>query len=100
MNGDLISRSKLLAALDHARTHGIGVREAVKSVPTEDAEIVRHGRWTEIDASYWRWRHDGAHEVFRKKFRHDECGKICANREPYCPRCGAKMDAEKEADNG
>ena len=97
MNMDLISRAKLLEALDHARTHGIGVREAVKSVPAEDAEIVRHGHWTKFDASYWRSTHEGPKAAFKVKYRHDECGKVSAAKEPYCPNCGAKMDAEEDA---
>lgn len=65
--------------------------------PTIEAEPVKHGRWTEIDASYWQWKHDGAHSVKRIKYRHDECGKIVPKKENYCPKCGAKMDEERVA---
>lgn len=37
---ELIDRAALLKALDYARTHNIGVRDAVKSVPIIDAEPV------------------------------------------------------------
>ena len=39
---ELISRKALIKALDYARLHNIGVRDAVKSVPTVDAvKVVR-----------------------------------------------------------
>jgi len=68
----------------------------IKSAPTLDYAPVRHGEWTTIDSSYWRWKPDGPHHVMRLKYEHTECGKIVAKKEPYCPRCGAKMDGGKE----
>lgn len=115
MNGDLISRSAMLEKLDELselfRQRGeteekgflavqCGVTfaiEEVKQAPAEDAEIVRHGWWTKIDASYWRWKHNEAVSVFRVKYQHDECGKVCAKAERYCPDCGAKMYAKEDA---
>lgn len=39
---ELISQKALIKALDYARLHNIGVRDAVKSVPTVDAvKVVR-----------------------------------------------------------
>ena len=64
--------------------------------PILDYAPVRHGEWTTIDSSYWRWKPDGPHHVMRLKYEHTECGKIVAKKEPYCPRCGAKMDGGKE----
>lgn len=69
----------------------VDLRHVLKA-PTLDYAPVRHGEWTAIDASYWRWLHDGAHPVRRIKYCHDECGKIVITKEPYCPNCGAKMD--------
>jgi len=67
----------------------------VDAMPTLDYEPVRHGEWTAIDASCWRWKHDGPHHVMRLKYKRTECGKIVVKKEPYCPRCGAKMDGGK-----
>lgn len=59
----------------------------IESLPTVDAEPVRHGRWIRDD--------------FGAKC--DACG-LYAYRDkfdqpwesPYCPNCGAKMDGEQE----
>ena len=56
---------------------------------------VQHGMWETIDASTWRWSHDGAKPVHRVKYRHNECGRVVQRKEPYCPTCGAKMDLEE-----
>ena len=91
MGSGLISRRALIKTLDHARLHGIGVRDAVKSVPDEDAEIVRHGRW---DAQGWedeeagKWRRCG--------YKCSNCGRATAIKTPGCPWCRAKMDEATE----
>ena len=64
------------------------------NLPPADVAPVRHGRWETIDASTWRWSHDGAKPVHRVKYRHNECGRVVQRKEPYCPNCGAKMDLE------
>ena len=64
------------------------------NLPPADVAPVRHGRWETIDASTWRWSHDGAKPVHRVKYRHNECGRVVQRKEPYCPTCGAKMDLE------
>lgn len=108
MNGDLISRAKLRKRFEgwlHANSQYANegddaaacAIEAIDEAPAEDAEIVRHGWWTKIDASYWRWKHNEAVSVFRVKYQHDECGKVCAKAERYCPDCGAKMYAKEDA---
>ena len=64
------------------------------NLPPADVAPVRHGRWETIDASTWRWTHDGAKPVHRVKYRHNECGRVVQRKEPYCPNCGEKMDLE------
>ena len=64
------------------------------NLPPADVAPVRHGRWETIDASTWRWSHDGAKPVHRVKYRHNECGRVVQRKEPYCPNCGCKMDLE------
>ena len=86
MSGDLILRAKVLAELDHARTHGIGVRKAVKSVPPEDAELVQHARWVQDD-------------TYRDRYF---CGACLSGdyrgkpKHKYCPECGGRMDAKED----
>ena len=65
--------------------------EEMKAIPAADVAPVRHGMWETIDASTWRWSHDGAKPVHRVKYRHNECGRVVQRKEPYCPHCGAKM---------
>lgn len=47
--------------------------------------------WTPVDASYWRWKSDGAHVITRIKYKHEKCGRTVSKKENYCPECGAKM---------
>ena len=63
----------------------------IKGMKAADVAPVRHGMWETIDASTWRWSHDGAKPVHRVKYRHNECGRVVQRKEPYCPHCGAKM---------
>ena len=70
------------------------IRDMVSRFPAADVAPVRHGRWETIDASTWRWSHDGARAVHRVKYRHNECGRVVQKKEPYCPNCGCKMDLE------
>ena len=66
----------------------------LRDMKTADVAPVRHGMWETIDASTWRWSHDGAKPVHRVKYRHNECGRVVQRKEPYCPNCGAIMDLE------
>ena len=67
---------------------------AIRKIQAADVAPVRHGMWETIDASTWRWSHDGAKPVHRVKYRHNECGRVVQRKEPYCPNCGCKMDLE------
>lgn len=64
----------------------------VDELPAADVATVVHGRWTEIDASYWRWKQSGHFPVHLIKYKHDKCGEVVSKKEDYCPGCGAKMD--------
>ena len=65
--------------------------DCIRYMDSADVAPVRHGMWETIDASTWRWSHDGAKPVHRVKYRHNECGRVVQRKEPYCPNCGAKM---------
>lgn len=74
--------------------HFINV-EDIFDAPTLDYAPVVHGEWVTIESAYWRWKHDGAYCVSRKKFKHEDCGKVVAKKEPYCPKCGARMNMKE-----
>lgn len=92
---DLIDRAALLKALDYARTHNIGVRDAVKSVPIIDAEPVVHARW-----SMRPYSPDGD-PAWGGELVCSNCGEGApinyAEKQyesAYCIDCGARMDAD------
>lgn len=49
-------------------------------------------QWVKVDASYWRWKPDGAHMVQRIRYKHAKCGRVVNKPEAYCPQCGLKME--------
>ena len=59
--------------------------------PTVDAEPVRHGRWIKDPHSQNGFP---SHIYMMRKC--SECGHSVDNATPYCPWCGAKMDAERK----
>jgi hypothetical protein len=68
------------------------VREWLAQEQTVDAVPVRHGKWNCDDdmfeyaiCSACKWDSGEAWEYAKKRFA-------------YCPHCGAKMDAERKAD--
>lgn len=70
--------------------------KVIDSMPTVDAEPVRHGKWIKLDMH--------AHLADHKC---TACGQECyvptCTGEPmytYCPNCGARMDAERREENG
>lgn len=56
--------------------------EKLRSMPTIDAEPVRHGKWIH---PYLGWGNAYCSEC---EF------ELRINDTPYCPNCGARMDAE------
>ena len=100
-NNDLISRSALRSAVgeDINRCYRLGVGsvgplthflEQIDSAPAIDAEPVRHGRWIndcmEIVCSECKTVYADEIVFMNKDFKFENL--------PYCPNCGAKMDAE------
>ena len=57
------------------------VEHALETLPTVDAEPVKHGKWIP-----WKY-HNG--------YRCDKCNEPVDNKHNYCPNCGARMDAEE-----
>lgn len=60
--------------------------ELINSVPTEDVQKVKHGRWIPFL--------DGESIMPERYYRCSVCGRVERNKEPYC-HCGAKMDIVK-----
>ena len=90
---EYIERNKVYELIGQTGVARIHVSD-IDVIPSADVIPVRHGMWETIDASTWRWSHDGAKPVHRVKYRHNECGRVVQRKEPYCPNCGAKMDLE------
>ena len=72
----------------------------VDSVPTIDAEPVRHGRWIEVDRITWRGTDDNLINITVEE-KCSNCGRHVeryetVEQENYCPSCGAKMDLKEE----
>ncbi len=66
---------------------------AFKHAPKVDAEPVRHGKWFLGTAPYFVC----SECKNRTPLRWDErLGYVLDYRSPYCPNCGAKMDAERK----
>ena len=107
MNGDLISRSKLLHEFSYsedgtrypehdcdnfpADLHLTDVKRIIREAPAEDAKVVRHGRWARIKDDYSHL-YEG---------QCTKCGCEPLNtpfHRPfnYCPNCGAEMDQQEE----
>lgn len=69
------------------------MRAEINAIPTVDAEPVRHGKWFIGTVPYFVC----SECKNRTPLRWDErCGYVLDYRSPYCPYCGAKMDAERE----
>lgn len=69
---------------------GMDVVNFLNTLPTIEAEPVRHGEW-EFDPESYTWNCSECHDC-----EEDGCmdGSVLSN---YCPNCGAKMDgAERE----
>lgn len=81
----------LAGMLESGRTYKTHeVRDMINECPRIDAKAVEHARWT--DDMYFDepvTRCTACKRGFAKGHR--------AERFPYCPNCGAKMDATKEA---
>lgn len=80
---------------EHANPHFVNgvesVMEYAETLELVDVAPVVHGRWTPycniILGDGWRCSICGLHQFF-------EVGTPKRNGLEYCPRCGAKMDAE------
>ena len=48
---------------------------------------VRHGRWIEKQEK-------DTFAGYLYSYECSECGRVEQRKEPYCPKCGAKMDLE------
>lgn len=90
---NLISREAVIALINASISdleysdENIAMQEAIKMLPTIEAEPVKHGTWTKKESKRYWW------------YECSECGSYPPSdryrREwlaNYCPNCGAKMD--------
>ena len=65
--------------------------EHIENAPTVEAELVRHGRWSDKMIAYREKSDFPEHGDFHFGFQCSEC-KAILNKTRYCGNCGAKMD--------
>ena len=90
-NMRLIDASKLIQVLCINMDSGEQFDKATHCVdvmPTVDAVPVRHGKW--IDETFEPWG------LVHHPFKCNLCGEHAEFASPYCPNCGARMDAERK----
>lgn len=66
------------------------MKEILSNAPTVDAKPVRHGKWIDMGDFEQCSVCTGTH----LKEVHGYYGKMLWVKTPYCPNCGARMDAE------
>lgn len=59
----------------------------IDSAPTIDAVPVRHGKWIDTQEK---------EEWYGSLYKCSLCGSGLIETDNYCPKCGARMDAERE----
>ena len=71
----------------------------IDNIKAVDAVEVVHGHWREYSHSALvRWKDGEPVWADRSVFRCSRCDFGTIARHNYCPRCGAKMDKEKDDD--
>ncbi len=61
--------------------------EMIEELPAADVVPVRHGRWI-------KKQEKDTFAGYLYSYECSECGRVKQRKEPYCPKCGAKMDLE------
>lgn len=92
---DLISREAVIALINASifdleyADENIAMQEAIKLLPTIEAEPVKHGTW---------WHYEGTLtcSVCHTEIYDDIMDLLGDDVPRYCPDCGAKMDEVKE----
>lgn len=79
---DLMSWSETVSLTDDGGIDINDFEEKLKSIPTIDAEPVRHGKWIEYPTA------DGLNQC-------SVCGVLRFGDSNYCPNCGADMRGEE-----
>lgn len=85
---EYIDRFKLLDDLNETKLYKLSgqFEKIIRDQPAADVDEVKHGRWQEIRNAFG--------EI--EGWIHSDCGREVKSMENYCPKCGAKMDAEKK----
>lgn len=79
---DLMNWSETVPLTDDGGIDINDFEEKLKSMPTIDAEPVKHGKWIEYPIA------DGMNQC-------SECGVLRFGESNYCPNCGAYMRGEE-----
>ena len=75
------------------------IEDWLPSLPTIEAEPVRHAHWNGWTATHWTKKCDEYGDPIFKEHKYYQCSK-CRRRtvikSAYCPACGCKMDEVSE----
>lgn len=94
---DYISREAAIRMLHYNTDESCSsVFADFESIPAEDVEDVRHGRWESVKNPKWpAYSHDKCSICGWQNTRNALCyeeGRRGGHSLNYCPNCGAKMD--------
>lgn len=79
---------RLIQEYDRDTSYADEFARNYRQIPTIEAELIRHGKWTQIcDTNNWQY--------INEHYRCSECLETSAYKSNYCPNCGATMDEEK-----
>ena len=78
---EYIDRGKAIESLPVAWDSAIN---ALRNAPSADFAPVVHGRWIEKQEK-------DTFAGYLYSYECSECGRVEQRKEPYCPKCGAKM---------
>ena len=69
---------------------------ALKNVPTENVEPVKHSKWVGYTTGAFHGMDDLGDPIYRDVtvYHCDNCSRRTVVKENYCPRCGARMNLE------
>lgn len=94
MDKEYIEKEKVLKLIESGMAWNWGYNtlyDEVENLPAADVVEVRHGRWIEIEGSFWECSACNCRMYF-------EDGTPSENGCHYCPNCGTKMDGDHIGD--
>lgn len=97
MTHEYIDRFKLLDDLNEVKLYELSGRfeKIIRDQPVADVIEVKHGEWCVIEYEYLSCSVCG-NSMYTGCNSTKEAEQLKTHWKPFCPHCGAKMDAEKK----